>query len=167
MSKKLQGNGLWESSRMLLPQHKEQSLLASRSPSEKKAPSLTGRDTEMIRQLIVLPLVLQIVENKLLEMDQSRQTLKSLYAAAAKLLSLQLRRDIGMIKRELLGKQIRVAQHNVNSEDDAELSFSFTHCSRQNRLTMTRDFLKAAVSLALSQYINRLIAQMRESWSRE
>lgn len=40
MSKKLTGNGLWESSRMMLPEHREQFLEQRRSLKKHEKPSL-------------------------------------------------------------------------------------------------------------------------------
>jgi hypothetical protein len=48
MSKKLQGNGLWESSRMMLPEHKE-AILAWRRRSERRSrPELDVYERERI-----------------------------------------------------------------------------------------------------------------------
>lgn len=168
MSKKLQGNGLWESSRMLLPQHKEQSLLLGHSTGDGKetmdALPLDSRDMEMIRQYIILPIALQIVEKKQQEIEQSREMLKSLYSEAAKLLIKRIRLDISELKRGLLSKQIRVTRE---ARDDVELRFRCMHGSRESEVTMTRNFLKDAISVALGQYTNNLIAQIRSAWSNQ
>lgn len=173
MSKKLQGNGLWESSRMLLPQHKEQSLLSEQQTSKEVAAPPAGRDIEMIRQSIVLPMVLQIVEHKRAQVEQSQQPLKSLYAAAAKLLSAQLRKEISGLKRELLGKQILLPRNGEDGEsiqnegDEVILTFRYTYQSRPGQLSMTRNYLKDSISVALGRYMNMLIMQMQEAWGRQ
>lgn len=48
MTKKLQGNGLWESSRMMLPEHKEAILRSSRQMQSKLRPVLDEQETEGI-----------------------------------------------------------------------------------------------------------------------
>jgi hypothetical protein len=52
MSKKLQGNGLWESSRMFLPEHKEALLKQKRSQSEYSSPVLGEDQLQEIDRVI-------------------------------------------------------------------------------------------------------------------
>ncbi|RUT39487.1 YolD-like family protein [Paenibacillus anaericanus] len=52
MSKKLQGNGLWESSRMMLPQHKEMIQESKKDYSKKKKPDLDEQEIHQIEQLL-------------------------------------------------------------------------------------------------------------------
>jgi len=51
MSKKLQGNGLWESSRMMLPEHKEQILQYQHEAERKSKPFL---DEQRVLELAAL-----------------------------------------------------------------------------------------------------------------
>lgn len=48
MTKKLQGNGLWESSRMMLPEHKEAILRSNQQLKSKLRPVLDEQETEGI-----------------------------------------------------------------------------------------------------------------------
>jgi hypothetical protein len=48
MSKKLEKNGLWESSRMMLPQHKEQSILQLQATEKKTKPELDEQELELV-----------------------------------------------------------------------------------------------------------------------
>ncbi|MGC6589120.1 YolD-like family protein [Paenibacillus sp. Dod16] len=54
MSKKLSGNGLWESTRMMLPQHKEQILEHDRRYNKRVKPLLHEDEWELIIQNISL-----------------------------------------------------------------------------------------------------------------
>ncbi|WP_199909920.1 hypothetical protein [Paenibacillus sp. CAA11] len=160
MSKKLEGNGLWESSRMMLPQHKEQSVLRQGSPPAGDSEPLTSRELEMIREYILLPVVLSIVEQKRQEVERSAQTLKSLYASAAKIMILDLRKDIHKLKSSLLEKNIRVVQ---DSRDEYELNYRYIYRGQTHQISMTRDYLKNAVGIRISQYVSRLIASMQQN----
>ncbi|MGP0585831.1 YolD-like family protein [Paenibacillus timonensis] len=51
MSKKLQGNGLFESSRMMLPEHKEAYILHQRNLQKNSRPQLDDQETERISML--------------------------------------------------------------------------------------------------------------------
>lgn len=52
MSKKLTGNGLWESSRMMLPEHKEQLLAYRHDMKRKSKPLLDEQRVEELSQLV-------------------------------------------------------------------------------------------------------------------
>lgn len=52
MSKKLQGNGLWESSRMMLPEHKESYLRLDRERGRRERPELDEQESEEIGKKI-------------------------------------------------------------------------------------------------------------------
>ncbi len=52
MSKKLERNGLWESSRMMLPDHKETYIAHQQQLDKKKRPVLDEQEIEMISYLI-------------------------------------------------------------------------------------------------------------------
>ncbi|MEK4250357.1 YolD-like family protein [Paenibacillus sp. FSL W7-1287] len=52
MSIKLQGNGLWESSRMMLPQHKESIIEHQKQYNKKSRPSIHQDELEVINQNI-------------------------------------------------------------------------------------------------------------------
>lgn len=52
MSKKLQGNGLFESSRMMLPEHKEAYILHQQNLRKSPPPQLDDQEMERISMLI-------------------------------------------------------------------------------------------------------------------
>lgn len=52
MSRKLQNNGLFESSRMMLPEHKEAYLLHQQRVTRRSQPILDGQEVEQISTLI-------------------------------------------------------------------------------------------------------------------
>lgn len=48
MTKKLEGNGLWESSRMMLPEHKETIIYKQHEEGRKQRPELDAQEIELI-----------------------------------------------------------------------------------------------------------------------
>jgi hypothetical protein len=50
--KKLEGNGLWESSRMMLPEHKETIIRQQREENRKVRPELDAQEIEQIERII-------------------------------------------------------------------------------------------------------------------
>jgi hypothetical protein len=56
MSKKLQNNGLWESSRMMLPEHKEAILDNNRTILKKRKPLIDFEEQESFTRLLAFSL---------------------------------------------------------------------------------------------------------------
>ncbi|WP_211344368.1 hypothetical protein [Paenibacillus lentus] len=172
MSKKLTGNGLWESSRMMLPQHKEQSVLTRRESGTNSAANdsaipapfpPTAKDMEAIRRYIVLPVALQVVEKKKREVEMSSQTFRSLYAVATNVLAQHIREDMQRCRKSLVEQQIRIFEPSM---DGLDVHYRFICRGAENGFTMTKDFLKSQVSLTIGQYTNNLIAILRGTKSR-
>lgn len=162
MSKKLEGNGLWESSRMMLPQHKEQSLAMSiqndTTPQSKEP--LTKKEMEMMREYVLLPVTLHIIEKKILEVEISPQMLKLLYSTAAKVLANHIRKDMQQSKKNLFERNIRVFEDTKN---DSELTYRYTCRGLEDRFTMTKDYMRAEVSVRIGRYVRKLATDMKET----
>jgi hypothetical protein len=160
MSKKLEGNGLWESSRMMLPQHREQSMeIRSDTPPPTPGPA-TNKEMEMMRDYIILPVALKIVEKNSLEVAKSAQMLKLVYAAAAKILVKQIREDVQKSKKVLVERNIRVFEH---SKEDAELIYRYMCRGHEERLVMTKDFMRAEISARIGRYARGLVTHLQEA----
>ncbi|MEC0090040.1 hypothetical protein [Paenibacillus macquariensis] len=162
MSKKLEGNGLWESSRMMLPQHKEQSLALSihNDTSPKPQEPLTRKEMDMMREYILLPVALHIVEKKILEVEMSPQMLKLLYSTAAKVLANHIREDIQKSKKVLFERSIRVFE---DSKSDSELTYRYICRGMEDQFVMTKDYMRAEVSVRIGRYVRSLATVMKET----
>ncbi|MBY0024580.1 YolD-like family protein [Paenibacillus polymyxa] len=53
MSKKLEGNGLWESSRIILPEHKEGYLRLMREKQRRNKPELDDQEMRLIERALI------------------------------------------------------------------------------------------------------------------
>ncbi|SDD97927.1 hypothetical protein SAMN02799630_04308 [Paenibacillus sp. UNCCL117] len=159
MSKKLQGNGLWESHRMMLPQHKEQSMLNEDNQTSPSAKPPTSKEFEMMRDSVVLSVALQIVEKKSIEMETSSHMLQLLYSAAAKVLVQMMREDMRKLKKHLLEKHIRVYEA---AKDDASLHYRFVCRGQEDGFTMTREFMRGEISRRIGSYVKKLVTTLHE-----
>ncbi|TVY08761.1 hypothetical protein [Paenibacillus cremeus] len=160
MSKKLEGNGLWESSRMMLPQHKEQSMSSHQgAPSLNQEPP-SRKELEMIRDSILLPMALRMVEKISVDVERSSQTLKLMYAAATKILAITIREDVKKTKKALLERDIRVFDE---AKDDAALHYRYVCRGREDRLIMTKEFMKAGISVKIGHYVQGLVTLLQEA----
>lgn len=159
MSKKLQGNGLWESSRMMLPQHKEQALLLN-DPKPPPAPEPpTKKELDLMRDAIILPVALGIVEKKRRETELSSLTLKILYSAAAKILVKQIQEDVQQSKKALVEHNIRVFE---DSKDSAEIVYRYVCRGYENRFVMTKDYMRSEISVRIERYVRSLASALQD-----
>ncbi|MDG0057023.1 YolD-like family protein [Paenibacillus sp. P2(2022)] len=53
MSKKLEGNGLWESSRIIIPEHKEAYLKLMKDRQRRGKPELDDQEVQLIEQALI------------------------------------------------------------------------------------------------------------------
>ncbi|MBU7319521.1 hypothetical protein [Paenibacillus oleatilyticus] len=160
MSKKLEGNGLWESSRMMLPQHKEQSLPIQSNLASLPSKLPTNKEVESMRDYIILSVALQIVEKKSREMEASSQMLKLLYTATAKVLVKIMREDMQKLKKVLFQQNIRVFEE---SKDDTSLYYRFVCRGHEERFTMTKDFIRAEISVKIGNYAKKFVSILHEA----
>ncbi len=107
MSKKLEKNGLWESSRMMLPQHKEafQNRLNDKSVQHSRP---TTEEINMMRDYVLLPIMHSIIIRKAREVERSSETLRLLYSKAAQVLAKNIHVDLSKVKKILVGKKTSV-----------------------------------------------------------
>ncbi|WP_226000869.1 YolD-like family protein [Paenibacillus sp. BJ-4] len=53
MSKKLEGNGIWESSRIIIPEHKEAYLKLMKDRQRRSKPELDDQEVQLIEQALI------------------------------------------------------------------------------------------------------------------
>ncbi|OAB33769.1 hypothetical protein [Paenibacillus glacialis] len=152
---------MWESSRMMLPQHKEQSLAMSIQNDTSQGPQepLTRKEMDMMREYVLLPVALHIVEKKILEVEMSPQMLKLLYSTAAKVLANHIREDMQKSKKLLFERNIRVFE---DSKSDSELTYRYICRGMEDQFVMTKDYMRAEVSVRIGRYVRSLAAVMKE-----
>ncbi|NHN33665.1 hypothetical protein [Paenibacillus agricola] len=160
MSKKLEGNGLWESSRMMLPQHKEQSMQNQSDQPHLALEPPTKKDLQMMRDFVILPFALKIVEKKSIEVEMSSLTLKLLYSSAAKILAKCMREDVQKSKKILVERHIRVFE---DSKDDTELIYRYICRGHEDRFVVTKDFMREEISRRIGSYAKSLIVILQEA----
>jgi hypothetical protein len=160
MTKKLEGNGLWESSRMMLPQHKEQSMPIQNNTFSRASEPVTKQEIEVIRDSIILPMALGIVEKNSREVAMSSLTLKLLFSNAAKILAKQIRADAQKSKKALVDRDISVTQE---SKDDSELIYRYVCRGHEDRFVMTKEFVRAEIGVRIGRYAKSLVGVLQEA----
>ncbi|MFD1176195.1 hypothetical protein ACFQ3W_07775 [Paenibacillus puldeungensis] len=161
MSKKLEKNGLWESSRMMLPQHKEayQNRLDDKAVQQSRP---TTEEINMMRDYVLLPIMHSIVIRKAQEVEHSSETLRLLYSKVAQVLAKNIYADLSKVKRSLSEKNISVFE---NGKDDRMIRYRYICREYEDSFTVTRDYMRAEVSLRIRRYADNLVTSMYSSGS--
>jgi hypothetical protein len=158
MSKKLEGNGRWESSRMMLPEHREQYL--ERIKPVKASGSVIvplREEIELIRDYVLLPMVLSIVEKNRKDIELSFYSMKQLYVEASHVLMRHIHNDLNSVHKTLREKNIRVFLEECDNEHGM-LHYKFICRGYEDRFSMIREVARADISTRISKYIKRIFS---------
>jgi len=149
MSKKLEGNGRWESSRMMLPEHREQYLERRKNSEQTHIPS--KEELELIRDYVLLPIMLTIVEKNKMEIALSSYSLKNLYVIASQVLMRKILLDLTAVKKSLKERNIKVFEEE---RIDSAVHYRFVCRGYEDKFAMMRDVIRAEISMKLAKYIS-------------
>ncbi|MBW4083049.1 hypothetical protein [Paenibacillus sp. S150] len=152
---KLDGNERWKS-KMLLTEHVEQ-YEQKHSSSESKI--ITAEERLMLRDYILLPYMDKMVQKSITDVEHSTNILKRLYLMAGQHILDQITKDLYRLRRELKQRNIRVL-----TEEQADLVVYHHYYCRgyEERFGMTRDVMRAEISLQLTKYTSDLAALLKE-----
>ncbi|MCQ6558135.1 hypothetical protein [Paenibacillus mendelii] len=164
MSKKLEGNGLWESSRMMLPEHREQLLKLRRESAETPQPNIrknvpTPEEINLVRDYAILPIILSIIENNRRSIEGSTNSLRKLYVRSASALLDLIHADLARVRKTLRQRNIKVYEEE---RIDNMISFRFNCRGYEDQFTMIRDIIRAEASVRISKYITILFQKIND-----
>lgn len=157
MSKKLEKNGLWESSRMMLPQHREALLSRHRDAPSGTSNQPKREDIELMRDYILLSVMYKMVTKKIHEMGVSSETLKSLYTKAAQILANNISADLSQRRQEMLKKEIRIVDEEKH---DSTMILHYTYHGYEDSFIITKEYMRMEISRRLARYTDRLITKL-------
>jgi hypothetical protein len=146
----LQGDGRWESPQMVLPEHQEQYWQRRRQQTGRQPPTLTVEEIGLIRDYVLLPIMLAVVEKNAGEIGLSAYPLKPLYAAASVALIRRLLGDLHQIKKTLRRHDIQVLEE---TKVDSAIHYRLLCRGYEGAFDMMRDVVRSEMSQRLAQYI--------------
>jgi hypothetical protein len=162
MSKKLSGNGRWESSRMMLPEHRQQ-FLERDDGTEAGAEGLAQsghnprvpakEELELIRASVLLPMILTIAEKNRQELERTSYTFKPLILKAILVFMDIVSQELARVKRELKQRNIKVIE-----EEQADLVMYFRFICRgyEERFGMVREVVRAEIAMRIAHYMREV-----------
>jgi len=161
MSKKLSGNGRWESSRMMLPEHRTQFLerhdrTAAPDGAERASnPAVpTKEELELIRSSVILPMILSIAEKNRQQIEHSSYTFKPLYLKATLILMDAVSHELSSVKRQLKQRNIKVIE---DEQVDLVMYFRFICRGYEERFGMVREVVRAEISVRITRFMREVL----------
>lgn len=140
---------------MLLTEHQEQ--YESRN-HPKPAGQATPEELTMIRDYVLLPHLLTILQNSMAEVQHSSNVLKRIFAALTQLLMNRVTKDMYRIKRELSRRNIKI----LNDEQvDLVVYHRFVCRGYEDRFGMVREVMRSEISVRLTKYISEISALLK------
>lgn len=158
-SKKLHGNGRWESSRMMLPEHREQYLelmdrdrliAAGQKPD---TPPASREELQLMHDYVLLPMAYAIAEKNRNQIEKDSRTLRDLFVKAIIVVLSRMRADIEELNLSLKRANITVI---AGERIDGVASYSYRCRSHNGAFAITREYAKDHITKMIGLYINGL-----------
>jgi len=108
---------------------------------------------ELIRDGVILPIMLTMVDNSRQEMDYTRSSLKGFYLAAAEALMRRIHDDVVANKRALAANKIKIVEDTQTGDI---IRYKYWFHGYEDNFPMIREVLKAEVSKRLGRYTAEL-----------
>nr|WP_255570120.1 hypothetical protein [Cohnella sp. CFH 77786] len=141
---------------MLLTEHQEQ--YESRHDA-KPAGKATPEELRMIRDYVLLPHLLTILQKSLEEVQHSPNVLKKVFAALTQLLMNRVTKDMYNVKRELRRRNIKIL-----NDEQADLVVYHRYVCRgyEERFGMVREVMRSEINERVIHYINEMYALLKD-----
>lgn len=152
---KLDGNERWKT-KMLLTEHQEH--YENRDEPKNNRP--TPEEFTMIRDYVLLPHMLTMVQKCVEDISNSSYLLKKLFVAASQEVMNRISKDLYEIRRELKRRNIRI----LNDEQvDTVIYYHFVCRGYQDRFGIVREVMRAEISVRFTKYLKEILDYIKAS----
>lgn len=160
---KLDGNDRWNA-KLLLTEHHEQ-YEEEHAVSPKTTGHPTADELRMIRDAIVLPHMLTMVQRAMDEGERSGNLLSRVTLTGAQVVLNLITRDLHELRRELSSRRIRL----LNSDEQVDLVIYHRYVCRgyEERFGIVREVLRSEISVQLARYLGEITRHLRQLDSKE
>ncbi|WP_336772655.1 hypothetical protein [Paenibacillus sp. MMO-58] len=158
-SKKLHGNGRWESSRMMLPEHREQYVqLMNReriivTGQIPKSPPASQEELQLMQDYVLLPMAYAIVEKNRKQIEGKARSLRDLFVKATDIVLHRMYSDIESLRQELKRSKINIV---ANERIDGIATYTYKCRSHNGGFAITREYARTHIGKLIARYINGL-----------
>ncbi|MEC0328707.1 hypothetical protein P4H42_03600 [Paenibacillus macerans] len=120
---------------------------------------ITTEELTMLRDYILLPYMLTLVQKSVDDIEHSPNLLKQLYLAAGQAVINRISKDMRDINRELTKRNIKI----ISDEHSDFIVYHHYYCrGYQDRFGMTRDVMRSEISTRLGAYVAKFGAAVKE-----
>ncbi|OMG49531.1 hypothetical protein BK140_11130 [Paenibacillus macerans] len=119
---------------------------------------ITTEELTMLRDYILLPYMLTMVQKSVDDIERSSNLLKQLYLAAGQAVMNKISKDMRDIKRELTKRNIKIFS---DEHADFIVYHRFLCRGYEERFGMTRDVMRTEISVRLGAYVAELTANIK------
>ncbi|UUZ80512.1 hypothetical protein LJK88_37450 [Paenibacillus sp. P26] len=153
---KLDDNERWKSN-MVLTEHVEQYESRGEDQSQRLRRGPTNEELVLIRDHILLPHMLTMVQKSIDDIENSPNILKPLYLAAGRAVMDKISAEMYNIRRELRQRNIKII-----SDEQVEMVVYHHFVCRgyEERFGMMRDVMRSEISIRLSKYVKEVIGKL-------
>lgn len=153
---KLDGNERWKS-KMVLTEHVE-GYERRNEPKNQGRP--TGEELTMVRDYVLLPLLLTMVQKAADDIKNSTNILRRPFLAYIQILMDRITKDMYALRKELSKRNIKV----VNDEQIDLVIYHKIICrGYEERFGMVRDVVRSEISIRLTKYLEDMTNSLRQS----
>jgi hypothetical protein len=142
---KLDGNERWNS-KMLLTEHQEQ-YEDRNSPTQSSRP--TTEEITMIRDYILMPHMMTMVQREMDKIRQNGGILKRINLILAQVLMNMISKDMYELKRKLAKANIKILN---DEQEEMTIFYHFICRGYQERFGIVKDVMRAEISVRLGRY---------------
>jgi len=154
---KLDGNKRWQSSKMLLTEHQEQYDARRNKPASGRA---TTAELTMIRDVIMYPHLLTLCDRALEDVGRSSNVFKRHFAKYLQLIIAAISKDLYALRKNLRQLNIKVAEDETY---EGILYYRYYCRGYEDRFGITRETLRAEISVRLTQYADDILTVPKKS----
>ena len=115
--------------------------------------SPTTEELRMIRDSVLLPMLLTIVDRNAREVEDSGYAIRRVYVAASQVLMNRIHIDLARARKELRQRQIKVFE---DEQIDGVLYYRFICRGYEDRFGLMRDLARREISQRIGRYVREI-----------
>ncbi|MEF2246457.1 hypothetical protein [Paenibacillus sp. IITD108] len=152
---KLDANNRW-SGKMLLTEHQEQ---YDQRNDEKPNGRPSTEELEMIRDLVMFPQLITMVQKSIEDMGFAKITFKGVVNRFLEVIMFRISDDYYALKRELKKRNIKVSEEETN---DGILYYRYFCRGYEEKFGIVRETLRTEMSMRLTKYTTDITQALKK-----
>jgi hypothetical protein len=129
------------------------------NPRELRRAALpTKEELELIRDYVLLPYMLTMVEKNEKELQFTTYLLQKYYIAVTRILMDRIHKELTRVNRELREKKIKVFQ---DEREDMDLHYRYICRGYEDKFAIMREVARAAITVKIGEHIKSIVSEIK------